>query len=340
MLPAMRGAEPSKVSMSESVPEERDAASDLPVAPDIAVPPPLSLDLAPSRASLWMARTTLRLMRYPGRQWVGSRRRRQSRERGGRRFRVRTDSGVELDAWFSPAHDPAARGRQLPLVFCHGWMETKERHFKRAWRYNRQGRDLILFDHRGHGRSTGTCATFGVQEKWDLKAVIDEAQRQGFVQERVITMGFSLGGSTVLAHAAVDPRVAGVVALAPFSDFRQAIRSFRLGIAPWLDDAWLLRGFEQATVEAGFTLEEASPLEAIARITAPILLIEASGDRNLPPCHHTRRLLEARPAGGVTLWTADGANHLTLCRRSWPGLDDAIARFLEGLEGAGVIASS
>jgi len=309
--------------------------------PEASSAQPLQLPETLARA---LGRLTLRAGGYPGRQYVGTVHRHVSRARGGRRFVVRPDGSddrVELDAWFSP-RDPAAPPR-LPVVIAHGLFETKERHFKRAWKLNARGHDVILFDHRVHGRSKGHHSTFGVLEKHDTKAVIDEAIRRRLIgglrdsqgadpdTARVITMGFSLGGGTVLQHAPIDNRVAGVVALAPFCDFRNAIRSFRQTLVPWMNERWILDGFDAASVEAGFTLDEASALEAVAQITVPVLLVEGGRDPYLPGSDHAQLLSKARTHDEVTLLTIDDATHNSLVHKSWPKLDRAIARFCAAL---------
>ena len=307
----------------------------MPDPTDRSLHQPRQLPDAVARA---LGRLTLRAGGYPGRQYVGTVHRHVSRSRGGRRFVVHpdgTDDRVELDAWFSP-RDPAAPPR-LPVVIAHGLFETKERHFKRAWKLNARGHDVVLFDHRVHGRSKGRHSTFGVQEKFDTKAVIDEAIRRRLIgavgvgpdsdRVRVITMGFSLGGGTVLQHAPIDDRVVGVVALAPFCDFRTAIRSFRQTLVPWMNERWILEGFDAASMEAGFTLDEASALEAVAQINVPVLLVEGGRDPYLPGSDHARLLSEARAHDEVTLLTIDDATHNTLVHKTWPKLDRAIARF-------------
>ncbi|MEM8737290.1 MAG: alpha/beta fold hydrolase [Planctomycetota bacterium] len=310
--------------------------------------------LPPSKLSLAIGRLALSAGRYPGRRYVGAMHRRLSRGRGGRRFKVVRPHGITLDAWFSPALPQTrelspASGRtdaRLPVVIAHGLMETKERHFKQAWKLNARGHDVVLFDHRVHGRSTGRRLTFGVEEKHDLTAVIDEAHRRGWIGDRVITLGFSLGGATVLQHAAIDPRVAGVVALAPFADFRGAINSFRRTLTPWLDEKWLMDGFDAASAEAGFTVDEASAIKAFKEITVPVLLAEGGRDPFLPGVDHVHKLAASKSrddqrgghAGGsleqITLVRIEQANHNTLVHRHWPKLDRAIARFCRKVSAA------
>lgn len=294
-------------------------------------------DDLPSRLSLAIGRLALRAGRYPGRKYVGAMHRRVSRERGGRRFKVYRPNDVVLDAWYSPRREGTTQ--RLPIVISHGLLETKERHFKTAWKMNARGHDVLLFDHRVHGRSTGRRLTFGVEEKHDISAVIDGAIDRGLIGEcggteqfcgRVITMGFSLGGGTVLQHAAIDERVAGVVALAPFGDFRSAVESFRQRLTPWLNEKWVQDGFSAASLEAGFKIDEASAIVALKKIKVPVLLAEGGKDPFLPGIDHVHKLAASGSAGlpgSVTIVRIDEATHNTLVHKNWPKLDRAVARF-------------
>jgi len=276
-----------------------------------------------------VGRLALRAMRWPGRRWVGAAARERSRKRGGHRFRVDGEDGVQLDAWYSPGVDGVES--KIPLVFCHGWTEVKELHFPFIDRLNQRGHDVILYDMRAHGHSTGKAATFGVKERLDLRHVIDEAVRRERLAERVASVGFSLGAATVLQHAPTDERIAGVVAYAPFVDFREAIDSFRGKLAPWGSRQWLMAGMEEATREAGFELDEASTLDAISQIRVPVMVIEGGKDRALPGKAHIRPMEEACVDEPFHLYTVEDAGHGSLMHRQWPGLNEAVYEFLDGL---------
>lgn len=288
------------------------------------------LEGAPARTALLLARISLRFSTYPGRRLIGAKRRKMSLAAGGRRFAVTAADGTQLDAWFSPARrgtQTPGQPKKLPVVLMHGWIETKEFHFPRAWRLNRAGHDVILFDHRAHGCSQGRCATFGVLERQDAAAVIAAATEQGLIRDRYISFGYSMGAATAIQHAPMCPRVAAVVAFAPFGEYTEAINSFREKFAPWIDRAWLMRGFGQAAREAGFELREASTLEAWRRLNVPVLMVEGDCDTNLPPCHHTQKLAKIAREAPLELITIQGATHCGLTRRTWPKLDDQVAAF-------------
>ena len=58
---------------------------------------------------------------------------------------------------------------------------------------------------------------------------------------------------------------------------------------------------------AGPGLERLDPLAAVARVTAPILLVHGDDDR-LVPARFTRRLAAARPPRS-SVWNVAGAGH-------------------------------
>ncbi|AOP50385.1 hypothetical protein SL103_32670 [Streptomyces lydicus] len=62
---------------------------------------------------------------------------------------------------------------------------------------------MITFSFRGHGRSGGR-STVGDREVLDLAAAVRRARALG--HRRIATVGFSMGGSVVLRHAALYGR--------------------------------------------------------------------------------------------------------------------------------------
>ncbi|MEX0775084.1 MAG: alpha/beta fold hydrolase [Phycisphaeraceae bacterium] len=243
----------------------------------------------------------------------------------GRCFTVMADDAARLDGLFVPARREARP--RLPVVLAHGIVEVKELHARRARELSQRGHDVILFDTRAHGRSTGRHITFGVRERHDVKAVVDHAQRQGWIGDRVIAMGMSLGAGTMLQYAAIDPRVVGVVAIAPFADMASAVASYHRLIAPFLPWSWVCRGFDNACRQAGFAMAEASALEAMAKIKAPLLVVAAGRDVNLPPAQHAYRLAQAAGCDYCRVLTIDGATHFTLFRHRQPEMDRAVLAF-------------
>ncbi len=308
--------------------------------------------------SLWIARTvawvSLRLPRLSVFRLVQPQWRHQLIRRGGLPFSVEvpgdtadrlsghTDAeapaggnGVDrrppavLDALYF--RSGAGRGGKLPVVMTHGYAEVKECHHRLVQLLIRHGHDVVLFDLRAHGRSTGRATTLGAWDKHDLAAVIDEARRRGWVNDRVITMGYSTGAAAAIQHAAMDRRVAAVVAWAPFADLAGAIRSFNARFEYPMDDRALLRGFRQAAAAVGFALHESSTIEAARRLTVPVLTLVAKNDLHLPPDEHGRAVAAAIRSPGSALVEVPHANHLTIYRYSWTNVDETIVTFCSGV---------
>lgn len=122
---------------------------------------------------------------------------------------VTTDDGAELDLLVAgPADGPT-------VVLPHCWTGTKEIWAPVARRLVADGHRVVLYDQRGHGRSTlgsGPMSTDRLGD--DLLAVIDAVGGTDLV-----LAGHSMGGMTIQALAASHPevvrdRVRGIVLVA------------------------------------------------------------------------------------------------------------------------------
>lgn len=118
-----------------------------------------------------------------------------------RRF-LRTVDEVNIDAAYDPpAHTPDDAGAGLAIVVAHGFTGGLDRpHVRRVAGVLGRGAAVVTFSFRGHGGSGGR-STVGDREVHDLAAAVEWARTLGHA--RVATVGFSMGGSVVLRHAAL-----------------------------------------------------------------------------------------------------------------------------------------
>lgn len=124
---------------------------------------------------------------------------------------VRHDVLISADGVrISAVHHPDS-ARDLAFVVAHG--------FTGSWRRPRVAAvmevlraygGVIGFDFRGHGASGGRT-TMGDREVLDLDAAVAWARHMGY--RRVAAIGFSMGGSVVVRHAALHGGVDAVVAV-------------------------------------------------------------------------------------------------------------------------------
>ena len=118
-----------------------------------------------------------------------------------------TADGVRIAGWYIPA---ASQDASAPtVVLAHGNGKTKSDML--TWAeplhavYN-----LVLFDFRNHGQSSGDVTTLGVREARDLKAVVDWLERAKALPS-IAVLGVSMGGAAAIDEATTDDRVAAVI---------------------------------------------------------------------------------------------------------------------------------
>ncbi|MFF7715387.1 alpha/beta fold hydrolase [Streptomyces sp. NPDC007988] len=135
---------------------------------------------------------------------------------GPLRATLRTSDGVLLEALHEPCtaraegsyeggpavvDRPDAVDRGTAIVVAHGFTGSVDRPaVRRAARVLARRAAVVTFSFRGHGRSGGH-STVGDREVLDLAAAVAWARSLG--HRRVVTVGFSMGGSVVLRHAAL-----------------------------------------------------------------------------------------------------------------------------------------
>ncbi|WP_336033582.1 alpha/beta fold hydrolase [Geodermatophilus sp. FMUSA9-8] len=122
---------------------------------------------------------------------------------------VRTDDGVDLHVEFDGTEDAP-----VTVVFCHGFTARLG-----EWQLQREAvRDrarLVLWDHRGHGRSSWADPTTATIDRTarDLGQVLDAVVPAG---QPVVLAGHSMGGMTVMAYARQRPQEIGTRVVGAF----------------------------------------------------------------------------------------------------------------------------
>ncbi len=227
------------------------------------------------------------------------------------------------------------------LVLLHGIMMTKESMLPWAFFFAQQGYRVVLVDLRGHGRSTGRWIGFGAWEADDLVKVTDELQRRGVLVGKLGVFGQSYGAAVAIQWAARDPRVATVVALAPFSDPQAAIREFARGFNPKLaaklSDETFATAETRAAAMAGFAWSGLNVVEAMERVRVPVLFFHGKFDTWILPAH-SEALERAAPTGSRREVTPHD-NHMSLMVRFDLIGPPALAWFDERLRDSAVPSS-
>ncbi|MFC3232311.1 alpha/beta fold hydrolase [Streptomyces nitrosporeus] len=266
---------------------------------------------------------------------------------GPRRATLLTDDGVRIEAVYSPCTAVAGAGPDGPdggtaVVLAHGFTGSVDRPaLRRAVEVFAQRAAVITFSFRGHGKSGGR-STVGDREVLDLAAAVAWARSMG--HRRIVTVGFSMGGSVVLRHAALYTRPdaadspvpesggeAGRVAVrhtgarkrraGAHTDAVVAVsapaRWYYRGTAPMRRLHWVVTrpagrlvgryGFGTRIHTRDWDPVPLSPVEAVPLVRVPLLIVHGDRDPYFPLDHP--RMLAAASDGRAELWLERGMGH-------------------------------
>ncbi|MCQ4084607.1 alpha/beta fold hydrolase [Streptomyces sp. RB6PN25] len=239
-----------------------------------------------------------------------------------------TEDGVGIEAEhlaFRDGNGGSGGSCDTAIVVAHGFTGALDRPaVRRAAQEFAHFAGVITFSFRGHGGSGGR-STVGDREILDLDAAVRWAREIGY--GRVVTVGFSMGGSVVVRHAAarggvqerggrtdawVGARTDAVVAVSA------PARWYYRGTAPMRRLHWIVtqpvgRAVSRYGLRTRIHPEKwnpvpLSPVES-APLIAPTPLLIVHGDRDAYfPLDHPLSL--ARAAGETAeLWIERGFGH-------------------------------
>lgn len=235
---------------------------------------------------------------------------------------IKSEDEQDLYGWWIPHPTPRAT-----IVFAHGYGKNREQSDlplkELIPEFHEQGYQFLTFDFRGSGISEGNRVTVGAKEQSDLAAAIAYAKERS--DGPIVLYGVSMGAATALATAD-ETDVAAVIADSPFSDLRGYLET---NLPVWSD----LPNFPFTpvimTVTPWFTGLDADlvkPIDDIAQVEAPVLLIHSQGDDAIP-VGESEQLAEAGKE--VELWVTDNDGHVQSHRSYQAEYRQTVFDFLE-----------
>jgi pimeloyl-ACP methyl ester carboxylesterase len=242
------------------------------------------------------------------------------------RLTLETSDGERLAAVHLDGPD---REKSLGVVVAHGFTGSLAKPGLQAVTRALAGHaGVVAFDFRGHGASTGV-STLGDREILDLEAAVAHARGLGY--QRVVTCGWSMGGSVVLRHAALVGGVDAVVSVSAVSRWfykdTKPMRRLHWAVETRLGRVLARRMTGTRISGAGWAAGELpeSPTEVAGRIS-PIPLLVVHGDRDdYFPLEHPRAIFDAANEP-KELWLLEGFGHAE--SGATPQILDRIGRHL------------
>lgn len=226
--------------------------------------------------------------------------------------------GTRLFGWFIPAADIATsdeRRDRATILHVHGNAGNIVSHAYFTAHLPRAGYNVFLFDFRGYGQSEGSA-----HRREDLiadtAAALDALlAREDVDPGRIGLYGQSLGGAIGLNVMAERREIRAAVIESAFTSWRAVAANALGGDPPFFAASWV----------AGIAIpDHLRPIDAIARIDRPMLLVHGSSDSIVPVSHG--RGLEGAANGNARLVIFPGGEHNTL-RDTHPEMDAQVIAF-------------
>lgn len=200
--------------------------------------------------------------------------------------------GVTLAGWY---FDNPTEGN-CAVVLMHGITGSRYGALSYAPLFWGRGCDLLMYDHRYHGASTGDYGTYGFYEKRDALAAVDWlASRTGLPRDRIGLQGESYGAATALQAGALAPDLAFVASDSSYRDLKtivseQAVQQFGPATKLFVPGALAISG-----LRASFAPSQVSPQDAAASLSEPVFLSHSATDEYTLP-HHSEDIYAHLPA--------------------------------------------
>jgi pimeloyl-ACP methyl ester carboxylesterase len=235
--------------------------------------------------------------------------------------KLTASDGTRIAGWFVPAASQA--GAAAPtVVLAHADEANKSDMLDWAEPLH-ASYNLVFFDFRNHGQSSGSLTTLGVREATDMKAVIDwlAATKK---PPAIAVLGVAMGGAAAIDEASSDDRVGAVILDSTHATLANALEAQleRDGYPLAVPGAWaiLLGGL----LRTGEDMTVADPIQAIGRYGERPVLIVAAGKDDAIGAHDPAELLAAaRKVGAAAeLQTCQGAAHdrsMATCSKEYAG---------------------
>lgn len=220
---------------------------------------------------------------------------------------VVTDDGVHIAGWYIPAGNGAGP-TAATVVLVHGFTVNKSGILKYGEGLH-EAFNLVAFDLRNTGRSTGDKSTGGVLEQKDLRAIIDWLERTKH-PTHIGVLGNSLGAVTALAEAVGDPRVEALALDSMHTRTRYQVEA-RVSHAghPAYPGTWAI--FVGARIRTGVDLGSVDAEDELSEIGhRPMLLTHGTADNEDLPSR-TQAFYDEAIAAGIPaeLHWCEGSGH-------------------------------
>lgn len=190
---------------------------------------------------------------------------------------IKSFDGLQLAARITYSNIDIPKGT---IILLHGIRSNKDHFMDLSNFLSENGYNSVALDSRAHGDSEGDFCSFGVNEKRDIKSLIDYLSNTENVNHIGI-WGQSLGGAIGLQAMGFDNRIEFGIIESAFSDFKTTVNDYfdlYAGISFEPLSNYLVN--RTGTI-AGFDQNDARPISYCENINQPILIVHGNNDERI-----------------------------------------------------------
>lgn len=196
-------------------------------------------------------------------------------------------------------------------IMMHGYHGNLERDLSGGiFRALNIGHSVLVFDHRGSGKSDGNMLTFGINESRDCRRWIDYVIKNINPDAKIILSGVSMGGATAMITSGYEDlpeNVVGIIADCGYTSAKEIISKVvrDMKLPPKLVYPFIKLG---ARLYGGFDIDEFSPIEQVKKSKIPTIFVHGDSD-GFVPLEMSIANYEACSASKKKLYIVEGADH-------------------------------
>jgi fermentation-respiration switch protein FrsA (DUF1100 family) len=221
---------------------------------------------------------------------------------GAEAVEFKSDSGTIVKGWWCPTVNSRGVVLLLPGIRANRLSMVDRARFLR-----RAGYSVLLIDFQATGETKGDHITFGWKESRDALAAVDFIHQVD--PSRVAIIGSSLGGvATLLATPPLKVNALVLEAVYPTMEIatRNRMENY-LGLFGRILTPLFLK---QLRLRLGISASQLRPVDHIAAVDCPVLIMSGEKDRNTRPADTQKLFVRARSP--KQLWFVPNAGHVDL----------------------------
>lgn len=196
---------------------------------------------------------------------------------------IETPENEIINAWFLPSE---TKEKSKYVIFFHGNAGNLSSHLQSFYWLPKEGFNVLAFDYRGFGKSTGSPSVNGSIK--DSLAVIKYLENKISKNDKISVIGQSIGGAISITAVSKwqkvnnKSKIKNHIIISSFPSYRKIAREK-------LSELWLTKIF---AYPLSFIISDSlSPQHFINEHNVPVLILHSKNDR-IVPIEHGRNLFK------------------------------------------------